>query len=92
MVYLGLPSGEQPHFAMERSPPCYSWENNHDFDWAIFHSKLLVHQRVSIFQCFAHDFDPVDGEIFSQGTLLLVALIGVVIHQVSGEAPRGVRK
>ena len=40
-----VPSGEQPHFAMERSTH-FSWENPHDFDWAIFNCELLVHQRV----------------------------------------------
>ena len=27
--------------------PCYSWENNHYFDWAIFHCNLYVHQKVT---------------------------------------------
>ena len=42
--YYGLPSGERSHFAMERSTIFHG--KIHYFDWAIFHGKMLVHQRV----------------------------------------------
>ena len=42
---MAVPSGERLHFAMERST--HFWLGKiHYFDWAIFHCKMLVHQRV----------------------------------------------
>ena len=32
-----IPSGELSQLAKWKDPPCYSWENIHYFDWAIFH-------------------------------------------------------
>ena len=30
-----------------KDPPCYEWENDHYFDWAIFNSYVNVYQSVS---------------------------------------------
>ena len=33
------------HILPWKDPPYFSWDFIHYFDWAIFHGKMLVHQR-----------------------------------------------
>ena len=41
-----LPSGEPTQRTGQ--PPCYSWENEHDFDWAIFNSHVSLPEGNSL--------------------------------------------